>query len=57
MTYLALLFVEELAFVGEIRDKQPGKNTKCDSEGALDEENPLPTIEASLTRKLSEAKG
>jgi len=57
MTYLALLFVEELAFVGEIGDKKPSKNTKCDGEGALDEENPLPTIKTSPTRKLGEAIG
>jgi hypothetical protein len=57
MIHLALFFVEELAFVGEIRDEKPGKNTKYDGEGTLDEENPLPTIETSLSRKLGEAKG
>lgn len=57
MTHLALFFVEEFAFVGEIRDKKPGKNTKCDSEGTLDEENPLPTIETSLSLKLGESEG
>jgi len=57
MTRLALFFVEEFAFVGEIRNKKPGKNTKCDSEGTLYEENPLPTIETSLSLKLGESKG
>jgi hypothetical protein len=57
MIHLALFFVEEFAFVGEIRDKEPGKNTKYDSKGTLDEENPLPTTETSLSLKLGESKG
>lgn len=55
--HLALVFIEEIALVGEIRNEKPGKNTKYDGEGTLDEENPLPTIETGLSRKLDEAKG
>jgi hypothetical protein len=57
MIHLALFFVEKFAFVGEIRDKEPGKNTKYDSKGTLDEENPLPTTETSFSLKLGESKG
>jgi hypothetical protein len=54
MTYLALLFVEEPALVGEIGNEQPSEDTEDDRDNPLDGEYPLPAVET--TKALHERK-
>lgn len=53
--YLALLVVEETGLVGEVGDEKPGEETEDNSEDALDDEDPLPAVEVTLT--LQEGDG
>lgn len=46
---LSLGFIQKLALVREIGDKEPGEDTKNDCNNSFYDKNPLPSIEATKT--------